>query len=516
MASKSSIIMLLGLILLATGSVVTSEIAEIPSQYDTAFLNRSSFPTGFIFGTASSAYQYEGAAKEDGKGPSIWDIFTHKYPGRIKDRSNGDVAINQYHRYKEDVGIMKEMNLDAYRFSISWSRLLPNGKLSGGLNKEGVKYYNNLINELLAKGLEPFVTLLHMDLPQNLQDEYGGFLSPNIVNDFRDYAELCYKEFGDRVKHWITLNEPSMYSMEGYANGMFPPSRCSKWQKLNCTGGNSATEPYLVTHYQILAHAAAAKLYKQKYQASQKGLIGITLVSSWCVTISNAKHNKNAAQRYIDFGLGWFVEPLTYGDYPHSMRSLVGNRLPKFTKEEVELVKGSFDFLGLNYYTSQYAAYAPNHNKDSKASYLTDSRVKLSSERNGIPIGPKGGSGWLNVYPKGIYDMLIYTKKSYQNPLIYITENGIDELNNPKLSHKEALIDKHRIDYYYYHLYYIRKAVKDGVNVKGYFAWTLLDNFEWNSGYTDRFGINFVDYQDGLKRYPKLSAHWFKNFLKKH
>lgn len=500
---------LLGLLVLL-GSLTSSG-----SAHDAASLNRSSFPAGFIFGTASSSYQYEGAAKEGGRGPSIWDTYTHRYPGRMTDRSNGDVAIDQYHRYKEDVGIMKEMGLDAYRFSISWSRLLPKGKLNGGVNREGIKYYNNLINELVAKGLQPFVTLFHWDLPQALEDEYGGFLSLHIVDDFRDYAELCYKEFGDRVKHWITLNEPWSYSVGGYAAGVLAPARCSTWQHLNCLAGDSGTEPYFVSHHQLLSHAAAVQLYKQKYQAAQKGIVGITLVSHWMVPLSDARHHHNAALRALDFMLGWFMDPLTNGEYPHSMRSLVGNRMPKFTKEQSKLVKGSFDFIGLNYYTARYAAYAPDLNAGN-ASCLTDSRANLSTQRNGIPIGQQAASDWLYVYPRGIRELLLYTKMNYRNPVIYITENGIDEFNDASLSLEESLADNNRIDYYYHHLRYLKSAIKDGVNVKGYFAWSLLDNFEWYVGYTVRFGINYVDYKNGLKRHPKLSAHWFKNFLIKN
>ncbi|KAI5390775.1 variant 5, Beta-glucosidase 12, partial [Lathyrus oleraceus] len=242
--------------------------------HEVSDFNRSSFPKGFVFGTASSAYQYEGAAFEGGKGPSIWDNFTHKYPEKIRDRSNGaafeggkgpsiwdnfthkypekirdrsngDVAVDSYHKYKEDIELIKDLNMDAYRFSISWSRVLPKGKLSGGVNPEGIKYYNNLINELLAKGLQPYVTLFHWDVPHALEDEYGGFLRRRIVDDFRDYAELCFKEFGDRVKHWITINEPWSVSMNAYAFGKFAPGRCSDWLNLNCTGGDSGTEPYL-------------------------------------------------------------------------------------------------------------------------------------------------------------------------------------------------------------------------------------------------------------------------------
>ncbi|MED6126117.1 Beta-glucosidase 13 [Stylosanthes scabra] len=499
-------------------AVVVVSICVIESEatiLDVSFLNRSAFPNGFIFGTASSAFQYEGAAREDGRGPSIWDTFTHNYPGKIKDGSNGDVADDSYHRYKEDIGLMKYMNLDAYRFSISWSRLLPKGKLSGGVNHKGIEYYDNLIDELLANGLQPFVTIFHWDVPQALEDEYGGFLSPRIVDDFKDYAEVCFKEFGDRVKQWITLNEPKSVSKNGYANGRYAPGRCSDWLKLNCTGGDSGTEPYLAAHHQLLAHAAASKLYKTKYQASQKGLIGITLDSDWFVPVSKGKSDHDAARRALDFMFGWFMEPLTKGEYPKSMRSLVRNRLPQFSEEESERLKGSFDFLGLNYYSSLYAAYAP-HLRSAKPALQTDALVNASNQHNGKPLGPVAASDWLCIYPRGFHELLLFIKKQYSNPVIYITENGYDEFNDPTLSLEEALIDTYRIDYFYRHLYYLHTAIRDGVNVKGYFAWSLLDNMEWDSGYTVRFGLIFVDFKQGLKRYPKLSAHWFKNFLKKH
>jgi len=506
--------LLLGLIVLL-GSFSNSINAITPRNATAPSLNRQSFPAGFVFGTAAASYQYEGAANEGGRGPSIWDTYTHKYPGKIADGSNGDVANDQYHHYKEDVGIMKGMNLDAYRFSISWSRVLPKGKLSGGVNKEGINYYNNLINELLAKGIQPYVTIFHWDTPQALEDEYGGFLSPHIVDDFQDYAELCFKEFGDRVKHWITLNEPWSYSNAGYTGMGLAPGRCSAWQNLNCTGGDSGTEPYIVAHHQLLSHASAVKVYKQKYQVTQKGIIGITLVSHWMVPSNKAKHNKNAAQRALDFMLGWFLDPLTTGDYPRSMRSLVNNRLPKFTTEQIKLVNGSFDFIGLNYYTAYYASNTPKPNP-ATPSYSTDSRANLTStKRNGKVIGPQAASSWLFVYPRGIKDLLLYTKKKYNLPVIYITENGIDEFNNATWTLQEALADYQRIDYYSRHLRFLLNAIKNGVNVKGYFAWSLLDNFEWSNGYTVRFGINYVDYKNGQKRFPKLSAHWFTDFLKK-
>ncbi|KAK9282878.1 hypothetical protein L1049_011103 [Liquidambar formosana] len=491
-------------------------MAVEPSRVIPPSIRRSDFPPNFIFGTASSAYQYEGAAFEGGRGPSIWDTLTHEHPEKITDHSNGDVAVDFYHRYKEDVQIMKEMGMDAFRFSISWSRLLPRGKLSGGVNKKGVKFYNNLINELLSNGLQPFVTIFHWDLPQALEDKYGGFLNPRIVDDFRDFAELCYKKFGDRVKHWITLNEPWMYSSGGYDIGVLAPGRCSKWVSGACQAGNSAIEPYLVAHHMLLSHAAAVKLYKEKYQASQKGKIGITLACHWMVPYSIRKpSDRKAAKRALDFMLGWFMDPLTYGDYPHSMHAHVQQRLPKFTNEQSMIVKGSFDFIGMNYYTAFYAANVVPNSNTLNVSYSTDSLVNLTTSRNGIPIGPPAASNWIHIYPRGFRDLLIYIKKEYNNPTLYITENGIDELNNSTLPLKEALKDPMRIDYYHRHLLSLKRAIKDGVNVKGYFAWSLLDDFEWSSGYTIRFGINFVDYKDDFQRYPKHSAIWFKKFLQK-
>jgi beta-glucosidase len=470
-----------------------------------ASLNQSSFPTGFVFGTASSAYQYEGAAFEGGKGPSIWDTFTHMYPDRIADHSNGDVATDSYHRYKEDIGMMKDIGFKAYRFSISWSRILPSGK--GGVNKEGITYYKNLINELLSNGLQPYITLFHWDLPQALEDEYGGFLSPKIVQDFAYYAELCFSEFGDRVKHWITLNEPYIYSIQGYANGQFPPARCSKWISPNCTIGDSSTEPYIVAHHQILAHATAVKIYREKYRISQKGQIGISLNAPWFVPLSQSKSDKEAAFQAIAFMYDWFMEPLYSGKYPAVMVNNVAKRLPKFSRSEYLIVKGSFDFIGLNYYTAYYAANVPCQQRN--LSILTDSCTTYTPIRNGVPIGPKAASDWLYIYPQGIQDILEYTKEKFNDPIIYITENGVDEINNGT----KSLDDKLRIFYIGQHLLYVQRAVRNGVKVKGYFAWSFLDNFEWTNGYSVRFGMIYVDFKNGLKRYHKRSALWFKTFL---
>ncbi|XP_074556242.1 beta-glucosidase 12-like [Curcuma longa] len=485
----------------------------LPSYLPAALAQRSSFPTGFIFGAASSAYQYEGAASEGGRGPSIWDTLTHIHPEAITDRSNGDVAVDFYHRYKEDIKFLKYMGMDAFRFSISWSRILPNGSLSGGINRDGIDFYNNLINDLLANDLQPFVTLFHWDLPQSLESKYLGFLSPLVVDDFRDYAELCFREFGDRVKHWITFNEPWSYCSSGYSSGVFPPNRCSPFEFVKCGRGNSSTEPYLCAHHQLLAHATAAKLYRDKYQVSQKGLIGITLVSHWFMPYSNTKADEDAVSRSLDFMFGWFMDPLTQGDYPFTMRALVGDRLPKFSTKQSQLVKSSFDFIGLNYYTTYFADSISLLSRVN-VSYDSDSHTLQTGIRRGVRIGTQAASSWLFIYPRGMREILLYLKNKYNNPLIYITENGVDEANNASWPLDKALQDDMRIDYYKQHLHFVEEAIREGANVRGYFAWSLLDNFEWLNGYTVRFGIIYVDYRNGLKRHPKKSASWFQQFLK--
>ncbi|GLT51250.1 hypothetical protein SLA2020_246710 [Shorea laevis] len=461
-----------------------------------AALNRSSFPDGFIFGAGSSAYQYEGATRADGRQPSIWDTFTKLYPEKITDRSNGDVADEFYYLLKEDVARMKEVGLDFFRFSISWPRILPLGKISGGINQKGINFYNHLIDLLLSNGIQPFVTLFHWDLPQALEDEYGGFLSPKIVDDFRDYANLCFQEFGDRVKQWATLNEPNLFSKEGYATGDSAPGRCSIYIG-NCSEGNSATEPYIVMHHFILSHATAVQLYKEKYQALQYGTIGVTVNCNWYVPKFDTIASKRAAQRARDFDWGWAIHPVVYGDYPKIMREMVGNRLPNFTKEQSEMIKGSFNILGVNYYTTMYAEDS-GYDTGANLSYTTDSRVNTSTEKNGIPICESTSISFLPICPWGLRDILLYIKGRYKSPTIIVTENGIGYLVNSSV-----------------HLSYLSKTIKEGVDVRGYFIWSFLDNFEWANGYTIRSGITYVDYVNGLQRYFKNSALWFHNFLKK-
>ncbi|KAL6659120.1 hypothetical protein ACP70R_003160 [Stipagrostis hirtigluma subsp. patula] len=475
-------------------------------------LTRGAFPKGFVFGTAASAYQYEGAVKDDGRGPTIWDNFAHTL-GKIIDFSNADVAVDQYNRFEEDIQLMADMGMDAYRFSIAWSRIFPNG--TGEVNQAGIDHYNNLINALIAKGIEPYVTLYHWDLPQALEDKYTGWLDRQIINDYSLYAETCFKSFGDRVKRWITFNEPHTVTVQGYDSGMHAPGRCSVFRHLYCKQGNSGTEPYVVAHNIILAHATVSDIYRTKYKAKQNGQLGISFDVIWCEPMSNSTADVEATKRAQEFQLGWFADPFFFGDYPAIMRSRVGNRLPKFTAKEAAVVKGSLDFMGINHYTTFYT-------KDVESSVivellndtLADTGTISVPFRNGKPIGDKANSIWLYIVPTSMRALMNYVKDRYNSPPVYITENGMDDSNSPFISLENALKDAKRIKYHNDYLTNLAASIsEDGCDVRGYFVWSLLDNWEWTAGYTSRFGLYFVDYKDNLKRYPKNSVQWFKNLL---
>lgn len=495
-------------------------------------IHRSNFPSEFIFGAGSAAYQVEGGVSEGGRGPSSWDAFTQTTPGKVHDGENANVACYSYKLYKEDVKIAKNVGLDSYRFSISWTRVLPGGRLSAGVNREGIQYYNNLIDELLANGIQPFVTLHHFEVPQVLEEQYGGFLSDKIIKDFLEFAELCFWEFGDRVKFWTTFNEPWTFIYKGYVAGKWPPCRgptSEEHSKIPIVpyksdlqsaviseDGDPGREPYTVSRNLLLAHAEAVHLYRKKFKA-QGGQIGMVLYSSWFEPFTQSERNKEAAQRALDFQFGWFMDPITYGQYPKSMTDIVPpDRLQRFSEEESGKLRGSYDFLGLNYYTARYAVASDP--KFGPPSYDTDQRC--TSEVNGPdgnPIGTKAGNEWIYIYPKGINKLLCAIKRLYNDPSIYITENGVADANNINYTVCEARKDEVRITSLREHLKEIRLAmIEKRVNVKGYFVWALLDNFEWASGYKDRFGLVYVNFKDRhLSRFPKDSALWYMNFLDK-
>eukprot|EP00249_Psilotum_nudum_P002600 c15718_g1_i3 orf=465-1820(-) len=421
-------------------------------------LQKTDFPPDFIFGAATSAYQVEGGAFEGGKGLDIWDTFT-RLPGKIADASNGDIAVDQYHLYKEDIELLANIGFDAYRFSISWSRIFPNG-LGGSINQEGITHYNDLIDSLVEKGIIPFVTLYHWQHPQDLEDAIGGWLSPEIVKYFVMFAEVCFFEFGDRVKHWITLNEPALAAMMGYKYGIFAPGRCS--DRAMSPVGDSATEPYIFAHNALLAHAAAVDLYNQKFKAQQGGIIGISVDSLWYEPLTSSLEDIDAAQRSLEFQISWFLDPIFFGDYPASMREMVGDRLPKFGPSEIALVKESFDFIGLNYYTARYVEHATLGETSNFpfSGYNKDTHTKNHYEKNGEPIGDKGASIWLYIAPWGLGKLLNWTAKRYHNPLIYVTENGVDDENSPTQLVKDFLHDTERVHFYQNHLSSVAGALR--------------------------------------------------------
>ncbi|KAK1271199.1 Beta-glucosidase 4 [Acorus gramineus] len=439
----------------------------------------------------------EGARREGGRGDSIWDVFTET-KGNVLDGSNGDVAVDQYHRYKEDVELMHNLGFGAYRFSISWSRIFPDG-LGTKINEEGVAYYNRLIDALLEKGMKPYVTLYHWDLPHHLHESFGGWINEKIVDYFAIYAETCFAKFGDRVKHWITINEPLQTAVNGYGAGIFAPGRKER----------SSVEPYLAAHFQILAHAAAADIYKKKFKAKQGGQIGLALDCEWAEAFTDKMQDKIAAERRLDFQLGWYLDPIYYGDYPAVMRERLGDQLPKFTEKDKEFMRDSLDFVGLNHYTTRYIAHV-HDSPEEEYFYKVQQMERIAKCSEGNAIGEKGASEWLYIVPWGIRKALIHISQRYNNPPIYVTENGMDDEDNVETPTHEFLDDKKRVGYFKGYLAAVAQSIRDGADVRGYFAWSFIDNFEWGQGYTKRFGLVYVDYKNGLS--SELIKHQIQLF----
>uniref|UniRef100_A0ACD5W076 Uncharacterized protein n=1 Tax=Avena sativa TaxID=4498 RepID=A0ACD5W076_AVESA len=463
---------------------------------------RSDFPQDFVFGAGTSAYQYEGAVTEDGRSPSIWDTFTHA--GKMSDKSTGDVAADGYHKYMEDVKLMSKTGLEAYRFSISWSRLIPNG--TGAVSPKGLEYYNNLIDELVKYGIQVHITLHHLDLPQILEDKYGGWLSPRIVKDFTAYADVCFREFGDRVASWTTMNEPNIGVVGSYDNGVFPPARCSdQFGVTKCTAGDSTVEPYIAAHNTLMAHASVFYLYRQKYQPIQKGIVGINIYSYWSYPLTNSTVDFEATQRCKDFLFGWILDPLVFGDYPEVMKKNVGSRLPPFTKNQSELIKGSLDFIGINHYYSLYVNDLPLGT--GARDYGADMSIQYRGSRTD-PTPCPGPPTNTPSDPKGLQLVLEYLKETYGNLPIYVQENGSGSAD-------DGLDDTDRIGYLSSYMQSMLDAIRNGAKVKGYFAWAFMDLFELLSGYQSRYGLYRVDFSDESRpRQARLSARWYSAFLK--
>ncbi|KAF7017507.1 hypothetical protein CFC21_030944 [Triticum aestivum] len=467
-------------------------------------------PTSFLFGTSTAAYQIEGGYLEGKKGLSNWDIYTHKQ-GTIEDGSNGDIAADHYHRYMEDIELMHSLGVNSYRFSIAWTRILPRGRF-GHVNPDGVAFYNAIINALLHKGIQPFVTIFHYDIPHELEERYGGWLSPEIQKDFGYFAKVCFRLFGDRVKFWVTMNQPNLLAKFSYLNGWFPPGHCSK-PFGNCAFGNSSIEPYIAGHNMILSHANAVSIYRNNYQERQGGYIGISVSARWYEPLRNTTIDQLAVERAISFNVPWFLDPIILGDYPAEMHKILGPTLPEFTlKQKKKLHATKLDFIGLNHYSTWYAKdciFSPCEMDPMDG----DARVLSLVERDGVPIGKETGAPFFYDVPHGMEKAVMYYKQRYNNTPTYITENGCAQASNSSMTAKDFTGDTERIDYISGYLTYLVSAMRKGADIRGYFVWSILDDFEWTSGYKDRFRLYHVDFKT-QKRTPKLSAEWFREFLK--
>ncbi|XP_053601049.1 myrosinase 1-like [Plodia interpunctella] len=462
------------------------------------------FPDDFLFGTATASYQIEGGWNADDKGESIWDYMTHNHPHVIKDSSNGDIAADSYNNYKRDVEMMRELGLDAYRFSVAWSRILPDG-FSNRVSEAGVAFYNKYIDEMLKYGITPMVTLYHWDLPQKLQD-LGGFANPLFPEWFEEYARVVYESFGDRVKHWITFNEPREICYEGYGAATKAPI-------LNATGiGN-----YLCAKYLVLAHARAYHLYNNQYKASQGGECGITISVNWFESLTDSEEDEFAAEIRRQAEWGQYAEPIfsAQGGFPKEFAERVAqksaeqgypwSRMPDFTEEEKQYVRGASDFFGVNHYTA-YLISATEH----ISQYVVPSLMDDAGVGSYVPEEwPQSASSWLTQGPNSILKVLTHLKEKYNDPKFYITENG---WSSPPSS---GLLDDDRIRYYRAALENCLDAIDAGVRLQGYMAWSLMDNFEWMEGLTERFGLYQVDFEDPARpRTPRKSAFVYKQIIK--
>ncbi len=438
------------------------------------------FPDGFLWGAATASYQVEGAFAEDGRGVSIWDTYSH-LPGRVYENHNGDIACDQYHRYREDVTLMKSLGLGAYRFSVSWSRVFPEGR--GKVNEKGIDYYDRLVDELLSKGIEPWITLFHWDLPQALQDAYGGWASREIVSDFAEYAACVTKRLSDRVKNFFTINEFVCFIDYGYRDGERAPAL-----RL------SPSEACQTRHNALLAHGTAVGAIRD----NAKGPVRVGLADNPppCVPVIETEENIKAtesAMRELNAG---FLTAILEGRYTDKYLKDTGVNAPKWTPDEMKIISTPLDFVGLN-------LYSPVH-------------VRASDSEQGYEVledpetYPRMNIPFIKINPEILYWGARHLKNIWDVGSIYISENGCAA--GDKQSHNGEIVDTDRVFYLKTHLKSVHRAVTEGYPLHGYFTWSLMDNFEWNHGYSKRFGIVYVDYQT-LERTPKMSAQWYSRVI---
>jgi len=432
------------------------------------------FPPDFVWGSAVSAYQVEGAVDADGRGESIWDRFSST-PGKVANGDSGAVACDSYHRYREDVKLATDLGLNGFRFSIAWPRILPQGR--GRPNPAGLGHYDRLVDELLAAGIEPFVTLYHWDLPQALE-ERGGWPARDTPEAFAEYVDVVSGRLGDRVRHWITICEPWVISWLGYGLGEHAPGRRSEKDAL------------AAAHHVLLGHGLAADVLRR---GSPEANVGITIDLVAFHPLSDSSDDLAAVTRSDGFRNRWILDPVLRGEYPADLLDVYESILPPIQDGDLETIAAPLDFLGVNYYTRSVVRAGANGGEPEAV------------EADGVE---RTAMGW-EVYPDGLYELLRRLRDEYELPPLYVTENGAAYAD-----HREngSVDDPQRISYVERHLAAIERAIADGIHVRGYFLWSLLDNFEWAFGYSRRFGIVYVDYET-LERVPKASYHWYRELI---
>lgn len=459
------------------------------------------FPKDFFLGAASAAYQVEGAWNEDGKGVSNWDVFT-KIPGKTFEGTNGDVSIDHYHRYKEDIKLMAEMGLDSYRFSVSWARIIPDG--DGEINKKGIEFYNNLINECLKYGIVPFVTLYHWDMPNVLQEK-GGWTNKHTIDAFVKYAKTCFEAFGDRVKHWITFNETIVFCQKGYLSGSHPPGIV-----------NDVKKYFDATHNVFTAHAKSVIEYKK---LRQFGEIGITNVFSPAFSVDDKKENEFATYHANQYEIAWYYDPVLKGTYPkYVVQQLKEHSLtPDWTEEELNILKDAApknDFIGLNYYQPQRVMKNVEKTIEEDGKAHCDGapgNASFDGVYRTVSMSDKVYTKWgWEIAPDALVEGLRLLKAEYGDVKLYITENGLGDAD-PII--EDEVMDVPRIKFIETHLKAAKQAISEGINLKGYYAWSVIDLLSWLNGYKKQYGFIYVDHKNNLARKKKLSFYWYKKVI---
>ena len=437
------------------------------------------FPEDFLWGTATSAYQIEGSPTADGAGRSMWHRFSHT-PGNTWLDQTGDVACDHYRRYKDDIAIMAELGANAYRFSIAWGRIYPRG--TGTINQKGIDFYSRLVDELLKKGIKPNATLYHWDLPEALDDR-GGWLNRDIADWFCDYATTMWDALGDRVEMWSTLNEPWVVTDGGYLSGVLAP------------GHSNLFEAPIVTHNQLRAHGAAVERFRSS--KAKKGKIGITVNLEPKYPASQSAEDLDAVRRADAYMNRQFLDPALLGQYPEEMKEIFGEAWPDWSGDDMRQIRQPIDFVGVNYYTRKVERFHPD-------------MLPLRTKHVPQPEHTQTETHW-EVFPEALTKVLLWVTDRYGKPPIYITENGA-AFYDPPQAVDGRVDDPLRVEYYRQHLRAAHDAIRQGVDLRGYYAWSLLDNYEWSLGYSKRFGIVHVDYST-QQRTIKSSGRYYSEVI---